>query len=285
LDSRYTSPYENGQALDNKTIQQKGQFDGEDVRIDSIVSPPSDIGGVHGYFFKPIEAFSNPASDDVDYSKSNTPGFPLHFEDTPPSSLSAVRAVSPLPSIFEVGIDRKLQTSQGSSKSTIKGLEMNTHIGAFPSRIPVGSFLKTPHPYADTMTLGSDTASFNLSLTSGSTQIHSLDWSYKGSVHDGQSVDNTTMSDKEMFIIHRPNTPSILESLEEAGKEGHEKKTGDAVKARLQANSDPVFASESAGSKQFVNDLVWLKQKISDIGEPSHDENSSYGSASHSSNE
>jgi len=93
------------------------------------------------------------------------------------------------------------------------------------------------------------------------------------------------MTDTEMFIVRKPNTPSILEHYEETEERDTESdsraiKAYSISKASHTTTYDHVFPTEFSGSKQFINDLVWLKQKLSDIGGQSYDDNSSDGSVS-----
>ena len=284
----YASLCESGHTLDNITKNYERSSNGveEEEKYDVLSNGMDDlfyIGDDHAYVFKPLEAFTTSSIDDNDNTKTIPTDFPLNFEDA--SSL-LLRAATPLPSIADsdddVGVNRIIEPSEGGPKNNINILDLNTHIGAFPSRIPIGSFLKTPYPYADTATLGSDNTSLNQSLTSGSTHIHPLDWSFKGSIHDGQSVDNTTMTETDMFIIHRQNTPLFSEQSEGDGETGDDR-NNEVLKANDIAQADPAFGAGSIGSKQFVNDLVWLKQKLSKFEAQSNDDNSSSGS--HSSDE
>jgi hypothetical protein len=229
------------------------------------------------YLFKAIDATINSSNGSMDESDRMTSegSFPVNFD----SSSVTLRAVSPLPpGLLEEG-HFKHHSTDVPSESTVKTVDTNLYnIGAFPTRLSQDSVQDPQRHYSGAYALETDSSVqdsgsfYNQSLTSGHSRIHPLDWSLKGSTLDGQSIGNSTLTDAELFVVRRTCSPTILEHYNELGFQGNGQVDGET-------NTRPATSTtELQGSKQFVNDLVWLKQKLSNVRGNPYDDNSSKSS-------
>ena len=95
------------------------------------------------------------------------------------------------------------------------------------------------------------------SLTHNSQGLHPLDWSYKGSEDESTLTDHDknylhpikTNAPKQQMIQNLPITPQSMDS------------SYYSLQSEVETSED----ASNASSRQLINDLVWLENKISDV--------------------